>query len=108
MPASVASNSAAAARAGPPHTHTWLACASTARVEGLRGLQRGLATAVVREALLNFFRVGMFEPVLRAYHPEGGRAPLWKKIAAGITTGATAALVANPLARRLLSIPCHG
>ena len=71
--------------------------AKTARVEGVRGLQRGLATAIVREALLNFFRVGMFEPVLHAYHPEGGRAPLWKKIAAGITTGATAALVANPL-----------
>jgi solute carrier family 25 protein 34/35 len=42
----------------------------------------------------------MFEPVLRLYHPQlddGVPAPLHLKIAAGITTGSTAALVSNPL-----------
>lgn len=72
----------------------------TIRVEGLAGAQRGLSTAMTREAVLNFFRVGMFEPVLKMYHPkskDGVPAPLHLKIAAGITTGSTAALVSNPL-----------
>ncbi len=71
----------------------------TLRVEGLRGAQRGLATAVTREAVLNFFRIGMFEPVLKVFHPgdDGQPAPLHLKIAAGIATGSTAALISNPL-----------
>ena len=69
----------------------------TLKVEGLRGLQRGLATAMTREAVLNFFRIGMFEPVLKVFHTDDGPAPLYKKIAAGITTGSTAALISNPL-----------
>eukprot|EP00946_MAST-07B_sp_MAST-7B-sp1_P002569 g2569.t1 len=72
----------------------------TLRVEGVSGAQRGLSTAITREAVLNFFRIGMFEPVLRLYHPQlddGVPAPLHLKIAAGITTGSTAALVSNPL-----------
>ena len=69
----------------------------TVRVEGLTGAQRGLTTAIIREAALNFFRIGMFEPVLRYYHQEDTPPPLWKKVAAGVTTGSTAALVCNPL-----------
>ena len=69
----------------------------TIQVEGVTGSQRGLTTAIVREAALNFFRLGMFEPVLHFYHQEDTPAPLWKKIAAGVTTGSTAALICNPL-----------
>ena len=69
----------------------------TLRVEGLRGAQRGLSTAIIREAVLNFFRIGAFEPILKLYHPEPTPVPLWKKIAAGVTTGCTASLVSNPL-----------
>jgi hypothetical protein len=69
----------------------------TIRIEGLRGAQRGLTTAITREAVLNFFRIGMFSPVLKMYHPHDSPAPIYKKIAAGITTGSTAALICNPL-----------
>ena len=69
----------------------------TMRIEGVRGVQRGLTTAIAREAALNFFRIGMFAPVLKFYHPHEGPAPIYIKIAAGITTGSTAALICNPL-----------
>ena len=67
------------------------------RAEGVRGLQRGLSTALVREATLNFFRLGLFAPILHRMHPEGGNAPLYKKIAAGLTSGSIGALCCNPL-----------
>eukprot|EP01065_Artemidia_motanka_P004238 TRINITY_DN12028_c0_g1_i1.p1 TRINITY_DN12028_c0_g1~~TRINITY_DN12028_c0_g1_i1.p1 ORF type:complete len:346 (+),score=93.07 TRINITY_DN12028_c0_g1_i1:128-1039(+) len=70
----------------------------TWEVEGVRGLQRGLGAAVVREGVLNFFRVGAFEPILTAMHPrDNGPAPLWKRFVAGLCSGGTAAWVANPL-----------
>eukprot|EP00949_MAST-11_sp_MAST-11-sp1_P000378 g378.t1 len=69
----------------------------TIRVEGFAGAQRGLTTAIAREAVLNFFRIGAYEPILRLFHKGDGPPPLWKKIAGGITTGSIASLVANPL-----------
>eukprot|EP01062_Namystynia_karyoxenos_P066355 TRINITY_DN60307_c0_g1_i1.p1 TRINITY_DN60307_c0_g1~~TRINITY_DN60307_c0_g1_i1.p1 ORF type:complete len:359 (+),score=108.94 TRINITY_DN60307_c0_g1_i1:82-1077(+) len=66
-------------------------------VEGVRGLQRGLSTAIVREGVLNFFRVGAFEPILKTLHSDPTPAPVWKRFAAGLCSGATAAWVANPL-----------
>lgn len=86
----------------------------TWQVEGIRGLQRGLSTAMVRcicspfnrltcttqvrECILNFFRIGMFAPVLAQLHDsKDGPAPIYKKLAAGVTSGCTAALICNPL-----------
>lgn len=71
---------------------------TTARREGLAGLQRGLGTAVIREFALNCVRVGFFEPVLLKLHDAAdGPAPLHKRFAAGIITGCSGALVTNPL-----------
>ena len=69
-----------------------------ARIEGIRGLQRGLPTAIVREFTLNCVRVGLFEPVLGMLHdPKVGSPPIAKRFAAGILTGCCGALVTNPL-----------
>ena len=68
------------------------------RSEGLAGLQAGLALAVVREASKAFFRIGCFQPILDAIHdPASGPAPAAKRMASGMSSGAIAALVCNPI-----------
>eukprot|EP00937_MAST-01D_sp_MAST-1D-sp2_P006121 g6121.t1 len=88
---------------GASHYKGTLDCfLQTARVEGMRGLQRGLVTAVNREFLLNGVRVGLYDPVLRALHSRSAAtvdAPpgLPTKFAAGLITGCCGALTTNPL-----------
>lgn len=68
------------------------------RTEGLAGLQAGLALAVVREASKAFFRIGCFQPILDAIHdPASGPAPAAKRMASGMSSGAIAALICNPI-----------
>ena len=68
------------------------------RSEGVAGLQAGLALAVVREASKAFFRIGCFQPILDAMHePGSGPAPVAKRMASGMSSGAIAALVCNPI-----------
>ena len=65
-----------------------------------RGCSWGAAGAYhcnSKRSSLELFRIGMFAPVLKFYHPHEGPAPIYIKIAAGITTGSTAALICNPL-----------
>eukprot|EP00451_Oxyrrhis_marina_P002639 CAMPEP_0204264298 /NCGR_PEP_ID=MMETSP0468-20130131/8926_1 /ASSEMBLY_ACC=CAM_ASM_000383 /TAXON_ID=2969 /ORGANISM="Oxyrrhis marina" /LENGTH=293 /DNA_ID=CAMNT_0051239159 /DNA_START=44 /DNA_END=925 /DNA_ORIENTATION=+ len=69
----------------------------TFEVEGIRGLQRGLSTAIVREAVLNCFRVGAFEPILSVIHTEDTSPPAYKRMMAGLCSGMTAAFASNPL-----------
>lgn len=65
---------------------------------GLAGLQAGLQMAVVREASKSFFRIGLFTPILNCIHdPAQGSAPMYKRMLAGMSSGATAALVCNPI-----------
>jgi len=65
---------------------------------GLAGLQSGLQMSVMREASKSFFRIGLFEPILNTFHDKNeGPAPIYKRMAAGMTSGATAALVCNPI-----------
>ncbi len=51
-----------------------------------------------RQFLFGGLRIGLYEPVKRLYMGEkaAGEAPLYLKIAAGLTTGALAIMVANP------------
>lgn len=54
--------------------------------------------AVVREGSKAFFRIGLFRPLLEQLHdPELGPAPMYKRMIAGMTSGAIAALVCNPI-----------
>jgi len=51
-----------------------------------------------RQFLFGGLRIGLYEPVKRLYMGDkaAGEAPLYLKIAAGLTTGALAIMVANP------------
>ncbi|GBG29553.1 Mitochondrial substrate carrier family protein ucpA [Hondaea fermentalgiana] len=74
-------------------TKTW-------EVEGLRGVQRGLELSVLRDGSKCFFRLGLFEPILRRMHPDEEnlrKAPLWKQLIAGGTSGLVAAVLCNSL-----------
>jgi len=65
---------------------------------GLAGLQAGLQISVLREASKSFFRIGCFTPILDQLHDAAqGPAPLYKRMAAGMSSGAIAALVCNPI-----------
>lgn len=65
---------------------------------GISGLQAGLQMAVFREASKSFFRIGCFNPILNQLHdPRHGSAPMWKRMAAGMSSGALAALICNPI-----------
>lgn len=67
-------------------------------VHGLFGLQSGLQMSVVREASKSFFRIGLFLPILNSIHDKAdGAAPIYKRLAAGMSSGAIAALVCNPI-----------
>ena len=55
--------SEAVRRGSTPRYSSTLDCfVQCGRIEGIRGLQRGLSTAIIREFSLNFVRVGLFEP----------------------------------------------
>mmetsp|Transcript_3350 Transcript_3350/g.7495 ORF Transcript_3350/g.7495 Transcript_3350/m.7495 type:complete len:305 (+) Transcript_3350:457-1371(+) len=74
--------------------------AKTWRAEGLVGVQRGLPLSVIRDGSKCFFRLGLFEPILRRIHTEDSnlrKAPLWKQLIAGGTSGFVAAVLCNSL-----------
>jgi hypothetical protein len=65
--------------------------------EGIKGLQKGLVPAILREGSKNFFRIGMFDPIMNLIHdPKSGRAPGWKRAFAGSMCGMMGALACNP------------
>uniref|UniRef100_A0A0C3SKZ6 Uncharacterized protein n=1 Tax=Guillardia theta (strain CCMP2712) TaxID=905079 RepID=A0A0C3SKZ6_GUITC len=66
--------------------------------QGLEGTQRGLTAAIIREGSKNFFRIGLFEPVLDQLHgTEHKTAPVWKRLVAGGISGAVGAMICNPI-----------
>ena len=66
--------------------------------DGLGGLQAGLRISLFREASKTGFRIGLFDPILRLYHdPSRGSAPMHKRMLAGMSSGAIAALICNPI-----------
>ncbi|KAJ1623524.1 mitochondrial carrier domain-containing protein [Pavlovales sp. CCMP2436] len=69
----------------------------TLRSEGLLGVQRGLSLSLVREFSKNFFRLGLYDPIMIKIHTGDTLAPVWKHFLAGFTSGGISALVCNPL-----------
>ena len=68
--------------------HVW-------RSEGLRGLQAGLRMAMIREGSKSFFRIGCFRPILGLLHDPGlGPPPIYKRMIAGMSSGAMGSVVA--------------
>ncbi|KAH8973673.1 hypothetical protein BDL97_01G060800 [Sphagnum fallax] len=72
--------------------------ATIAREEGTISLWRGIVPGLHRQILFGGLRIGLYEPVKNLYIGPNhvGDAPLHKKIAAGLTTGALAIAVASP------------
>ncbi|KAJ8329995.1 hypothetical protein BDV3_003335 [Batrachochytrium dendrobatidis] len=65
--------------------------------EGIKGLQKGLTPAILREGSKNLFRLGMYDPIMHAMHdPSSGRAPAWKRMVAGSICGVMGAASCNP------------
>ena len=66
--------------------------------EGIRGLQKGIAPAILREGSKNFFRIGLYDPILSLLHDPKteGRVPAWKRLLAGSLSGVMGAFSCNP------------
>ena len=72
--------------------------------EGVRGCQRGLSAALLREGSKNAMRIGLYRPVSEALHSafdgrrpeERGIIPLHVRLLAGLICGPIGAFVANP------------
>lgn len=73
-------------------------CSLVAKEEGAKALWKGLEPGLHRQCINGGLRIGLYEPVRNFYVGKGhvGDAPLWAKIAAGLTTGAVAITVASP------------
>lgn len=83
---------------GPPSMRATIAF--ILRSEGVRGLYRGLAPSLLREASYSSLRLGLYEPMrdalaLVAGAPERGSS-LGVKFAAGATSGVIGSAIANP------------
>lgn len=70
----------------------------TFKAEGFAGTQRGLLASVLREGSKNFFRIGLFHPILEQLH-DGHKSspPIWKRLLAGSISGAAGAIICNPI-----------
>jgi hypothetical protein len=67
------------------------------RSEGIKGLQKGIIPAILREGSKNMFRIGMYDPIMSVLHdPAKGSAPGWKRILAGSMCGLMGAFSCNP------------
>lgn len=66
--------------------------------EGLIALWKGLVPGLHRQCIFGGLRIGLYEPVKALYVGDSfvGDIPLFKKILAGLTTGALGITVANP------------
>jgi solute carrier family 25 protein 34/35 len=85
---------------GAPRAYTsTLGCMrDTLRSQGVGGLQRGLSLSLVREGSKNFFRLGLYDPLLIRIHADDrAPPPTHKRFAAGFMSGGISALVCNPL-----------
>ncbi|KAJ3029514.1 UNVERIFIED_CONTAM: hypothetical protein HDU68_011907 [Siphonaria sp. JEL0065] len=65
--------------------------------EGIRGIQKGLFPAILKEGSKNFFRIGMYDPIMTVIHdPATGSSPPWKRMLAGSLCGVMGAFACNP------------
>lgn len=78
----------------------WECLWKTGQTEGIRGLQKGLVASVIREGSKNFFRIGLFHPVLDVLHDREVHStspPIWKRMVAGSVSGSAGAIICNPI-----------
>jgi len=64
--------------------------------EGPQGLWKGLVPGLLRQCVFATLRIGLYEHVRNFYHTGTGDPPLYKKIAAGLTTGCIGISIASP------------
>ena len=65
--------------------------------EGPRGLLKGVTASLLREFFYGGIRLGAYEPIKELYGAtDPANTPLWKKIAAGGTSGMIGSAIANP------------
>jgi len=70
----------------------------TFKAEGIAGTQRGLSASIIREGSKNFFRIGLFHPILDVLHEDHTKSPpVWKRLIAGSISGAAGAIICNPI-----------
>ncbi len=93
----------------PVYRSLWSAPATIVRLEGWRGLQRGLAPAYLYQVMMNGTRLGFYEQAKGAYaaaaeawQPTGGAGASGTRtfataVAAGATTGVLGTWVSSPL-----------
>ncbi|KNC70653.1 hypothetical protein SARC_16818, partial [Sphaeroforma arctica JP610] len=70
----------------------------TWKTEGVRGTQAGLSAALLKEGTKNFFRLGLYEPVLRCIQVDKTKkAGVKERMLAGAFSGGFSSLLCNPL-----------
>lgn len=67
------------------------------KTEGVLALYKGLSASLMREATYSTIRLGFYEPFKELLGAKDRKTtPLWKKFAAGLLSGSSGAIVANP------------
>ena len=80
------------------YKNSWDALSKIYYSEGVKGLQKGLSPAILREGSKNLFRIGMYDPIMSVIHDssKGTSAPAWKRAVAGSLCGVMGAMSCNP------------
>eukprot|EP00743_Colponemidia_sp_Colp-15_P003056 GILK01003303.1.p1 GENE.GILK01003303.1~~GILK01003303.1.p1 ORF type:complete len:300 (-),score=38.34 GILK01003303.1:731-1630(-) len=68
----------------------------TVKNEGIGGLYKGLAPAVLRQAVYSSIRMGVYEPIRNAIAGDNPNPSFLIKFASGASAGAIGSFVANP------------
>merc|ERR1712137_769625 len=65
--------------------------------EGLVGLYKGIGPSLIREAVYSTIRVGGYD-LIKSFlsSPQDAEFPFWKKVCAGLTSGAIGAAISTP------------
>jgi len=67
------------------------------KTEGFLALYKGLSASLLREATYSTIRLGFYEPFKELLGAKDRNStPLWKKFVAGLLSGSSGAIVANP------------
>ena len=79
------------------YRNIFVAAMVISKEEGILALYKGLAPSLMREASYSTLRLGLYEPfkvILGAKDKQS--TTLWRCFLAGVLSGSTGALVANP------------
>ena len=92
-----AAASGAGAISGPaPSLGAFGTFRSIVRAEGIGGLYKGLAAALLRQASYSSLRVGIYEPIKQVISRGNGTPSYFEKVLAGGSSGALGICLANP------------